>query len=160
MGTAMGTASKRLALRGAAVVTASAWLCSLPALGASGNPASDARARYEQERAACDANAATQDRAACLRETAAAFEAARRTQLDAAASASEHERNALRRCEMLPEPDRPACQARVRGQGTERGSVAEGGIYREYREIVIPRDEAPATGAAGGSSVGTGTTGR
>lgn len=156
----MSTASKRLGWRGAAMVTASAWVCSVPVLAASGNPASDARARYEQERAACDASAAHQDRTACLREAAAAFDAARRAQLDAGTGGSEHERNAARRCEMLPQADRAACQARIGGQGTQRGSVAEGGIYREYREIVIPRDEPAAPGTSGGGSVGTNTTGR
>lgn len=156
----MSTASMRLGWRSAAMVTASAWLCSLPVLAASGNPASDARARYEQERAACDANAAHQDRTACQREAAAAFDAARRAQLDAGANESEHERNATRRCELLPQADRAACQARLGGQGTQRGSVVEGGIYREYREIVIPRDEPAAPGATGGGSVETSTTGR
>jgi len=32
---------------------------------------------------------------------------------------------------VLPSGERDACLARMQGQGVARGSVAEGGIYRE-----------------------------
>ena len=156
----MGIDLARLAVRVCALGMATAWLGSLPVSAAGTNRAADAQVRYAQERAACDANAAHQDRAACLREAAAAFEASRGAGLDSSGGASEHERNALRRCEVLPEPERPACQARMRGQGTVRGSVAEGGVYREHREIILPREEPSAAGAADGGSAETSSTGR
>jgi hypothetical protein len=60
-------------------------------------------------------------------------------------------RNALKRCEPLPEQDRKDCLARMQGQGTTSGSVAGGGIYRELvtREVVVaePAQAQPVTPA-------------
>jgi hypothetical protein len=74
------------------------------------------------------------DRAACLREAAAARAEARRGVLEGAQEA--YEKNALARCEALPAGERDSCIRRVRGEGITRGSVSEGGIYREYREVI------------------------
>ena len=60
-------------------------------------------------------------------------------------------RNALRRCEPLRDPDRQDCVARIRGEGTSTGSVAEGGIYRELvtREVgAMPAPEPSVPPAA------------
>lgn len=59
-------------------------------------------------------------------------------------------RNAIKRCEPLPEPDRSDCVARIQGKGTTSGSVARGGIYRELitHEIASPIGAASAAGTA------------
>lgn len=100
---------------------------------------SNAEARYQQERAACESGQSTEDRATCLREAAAARAAARNGQLDE--PQENYEKNALARCEALPPADREACRHRTRDEGVTEGSVAGGGIIREYREITLP----PAT---------------
>lgn len=97
-------------------------------------------ARYQSERAACENAQLTQDRAACLRDAAAARDAARRGQLETTQGG--YDRNALARCEALPVEERDACARRVRGEGVTQGSVGEGGIIREYREYTLP--SAPA----------------
>lgn len=51
-------------------------------------------------------------------------------------------RNALLRCEPLRGTDRTDCVARMQGQGTTTGSVADGGIYREL--VTIEVGEVPA----------------
>jgi len=117
-----------------------------PALGADKPATAEARAVYERELAVCNSNASNQDRATCLREAHAAYAEARRGALtgDAAQGAA----NALKRCDALPDADRKDCVARMQGQGTTRGSVAEGGIYRELvtREVGTPAS-APASAA-------------
>ena len=55
-------------------------------------------------------------------------------------------RNALRRCEPLRDPDRQDCVARIRGEGTTSGSVAEGGIYRELVTREVGAMPAPEPG--------------
>jgi hypothetical protein len=99
---------------------------------------SDAQARYQQERAACESGKSHQDRATCLREAGAALGEARRGRLED--TQAQYENNALIRCNPLPPEDRKACIARMQGQGTTRGSVAGGGIYRE----LITREPAPS----------------
>lgn len=121
-----------IAVLGLALFTA----CALPpssARGANDDKRNEIEARYQRERAACDKS---QDRAACLREAVAAHDAAKRGQLDDVQP--DYEQNALARCAALPEVEREVCRRRVRGEGEARGSVAGGGIYREYREITIP----------------------
>jgi hypothetical protein len=112
----------------------------------------DAKGRYQQERAMCETGRSHQDRATCLREAGAALDEARRGRLDD--SQAQYEKNALVRCNPLPPEDRQACIARMQGQGTTRGSVEGGGIYRE----LITRETAPsepsATPQRGGSAPG------
>lgn len=105
----------------------------------------DIEARYQRERAVCESGQSPQDRATCLQEAAAARDAARRDQLTSADSS--YEKNALARCDALPPHDRDLCQRRVRGEGVTKGSVSEGGIYREYREVILP-PVTPQGGAA------------
>ena len=88
-------------------------------------------ARMEQrERAVCDG--VEQDRTACLREAGAARQAAARGKLTSA-SPIVYEQNALARCNLQPESERPACEARMRGTGQTQveGSVMGGGLIRE-----------------------------
>lgn len=106
--------------------------------------ASDARQRHHDERAACASSPAGSDRQACLRDADAAFAQVRRGLPEADAAALAH--NASRRCAPLPDADRHDCMARMHGQGTTRGSVAGGGIYRE---LVTTVPAAPAAAASG-----------
>jgi hypothetical protein len=103
----------------------------LAATGALAAPPSEAQARYQAERAACDGAHAYQDRATCLREAGAAYEEAKRGRLADGSAQSQYQQNALMRCNGLPPDERSACQARMQGQGTTSGSVAGGGIHRE-----------------------------
>lgn len=92
-------------------------------------------AAYQRDRTHCLAGMTHQARADCLREAAAARDTARRQQLGDAAESNVYQANAIRRCERLPQADRAACEARILGEGTTRGSVESGGIYRE---LIVP----------------------
>lgn len=101
-----------------------------------------ARERYEAERAVCLSGLSHQPRATCLREAAAALGEALAGRLDDPLghlidARTRYEENSLRRCDPLPPEDRALCQARMRGEGITRGSVEEGGIYRELTVIEI-----------------------
>ena len=119
----------------------------LAALLAAGSAAaqrdSGAAALYRSERAACLAGQSHQDRATCLKEAAAAQAEARRGRLGNGRDPAEYQRNALARCDLQPAAERDACRAMVRGEGTTRGSVEQGGVVRELvtRE---PAASAPA----------------
>lgn len=108
---------------------------------ADGHQEREIEARYQRERAVCESGRSQQNRETCLREAAAARDAARRGQL--ADAPNNYEQNALARCEALPPKERDLCRRRTRGEGETRGSVNEGGIYREYREITLPELQAP-----------------
>ena len=112
---------------------------------AAGSAASaEANARYQQEKAVCLSGQSNQDRATCLREAGAALalaQSGQKVQDDASATLA---RNATKRCDGLPDPDRQACMARMQGKGSTSGSVAGGGIYRE---LVTPDVAAPAASA-------------
>ena len=94
--------------------------------------------RYQAERDECLAGLNHQDRATCLREAAAARDAARRGQLDN--GPADYQRNAISRCQPLPADQRADCVDRMQGRGATSGSVEEGGIYREKvtREVSVP----------------------
>ena len=100
---------------------------------------SAATARYRQERAVCIENRSNQDRATCLREAISARADARRGGLDDGLAT--YTANAVKRCEPLPEAQRAACEARMRGSGRTEGDAASGGIYRE---LVTPDTADPA----------------
>jgi hypothetical protein len=95
---------------------------------------SQARARYQRERAACLSGQSNQDRATCLKEAGAALQAARRGNFTD--DASTYDRNRLLRCERVAAADREDCLRRMRGEGTVSGSAESGGIYRELRTTV------------------------
>ncbi|WKB53867.1 hypothetical protein [Eleftheria terrae] len=124
-----------LAAAGALVAAAPVWAA---------DPPPSSQERYRAERAACESGWSHQDRATCLKEAGAAREEARRGQLDGANT--QYQRNAMARCDALPQADRADCQARVRGEGTARGSVEAGGIYKETvtRELPAAAPVAPA----------------
>lgn len=91
----------------------------------------DADAKYQRDRTLCLTGLTHQDRTACLREAAAARDEARRGRLADEEGPTQYLENALLRCRPLPADERADCEARVRGEGTVRGSVEAGGIYRE-----------------------------
>jgi cytochrome c1 len=100
------------------------------------NPASDAQARYAQERAACFNGQSNQDRATCLKEAGAALQEARAGHL--ADRQQDYAANAMRRCEALPGDQRDMCERRVNGEGTVTGSVREGGVFHELTVVDKP----------------------
>jgi hypothetical protein len=59
------------------------------------------------------------------------------------------EQNAQKRCQALPDDDRRACLARMRGHGSTSGSVSGGGIYRE---LVTPEAATPTVVKPGADS--------
>ena len=120
------------------------WTVLLPIafLGATSALATDAdaQARYQRDIAACKVAPEGTDKTACIRE-AGAVRASKElggSDLDPATYA----RNALKRCEPLPEPSRSDCVARSQGEGSTTGSVAKGGVLRE---LVTPGTVAPIT---------------
>lgn len=92
-------------------------------------PASEANARYVQERAACLNGSSNQDRATCLKEAAAARKEAKAGHLND--SQQDFAANALLRCKALPGDQQELCHRRMRGEGQVSGSVQQGGILRE-----------------------------
>lgn len=116
----------------------SALLLAAPVAGAadSGSRPGGA-AQYQSDRSVCDSGQSHQDRATCLREAGAARDESRRG--PPGDDPSRYQQNATVRCNALPAADRQDCLNRIQGQGTTRGSVAEGGIYRE----TVTREPAP-----------------
>lgn len=130
--TGQGTTPSRLAL----VLALGAMLVAGVAAAAGGD-ASDARARYERERAACVSGHSHQDRVTCLRETGAALQESRKGR--PGEGEGSYEQNRLARCDRHVAGEREDCVRRVRGEGTVSGSVEGGGIYRELRTAAPPR---------------------
>ncbi|MES2073443.1 MAG: hypothetical protein V4488_24025 [Pseudomonadota bacterium] len=99
-----------------------------------------AQANYQRERALCMSGQSNQDRATCLKEAGAALADAKNGRLYEV-DRSDYQRNALLRCQQqaLPE-DKETCERRLR-EGAVSGSVAAGGVLREYHEVI----PAPAT---------------
>ena len=115
-------------------------LVATPAVAADKN-VSAAQQAYQKERAACQS---APDRKACLRDAGAAFDAAKHGQLRNG-DAALYEKNALMRCNALPDADRQDCVRRVHGEGEVSGSVKGGGIFRETKTIIAdPPVPAPA----------------
>lgn len=101
-------------------------------------PASDARARYEQERQKCHTNNTQDSLATCLREATNALDASRKGQLSdpgpiAAANGTD-------RCNAFQSAqERSECVRRVESSAVS-GSVSGGGVLRESTTttIVVP----------------------
>lgn len=139
------TARRTLALGASGFLLAASAALAAGAYG----PAS-AQARYQAERGECLGGQSAQDRATCLREAAAARAEARQGRLGNGNATADFERNAMMRCQPLPDDQRRDCVARMQGMGTTEGSVEAGGIYREMvtREIgVRPATPSPASPA-------------
>jgi hypothetical protein len=121
------------ALRLVFAVAAACVAAGVPAAQGGG---SEAQARYQQDRAACNSGQTGQDRATCLKEAGAAQAEARRGNLDEERNRRELSRNRMDRCNALTGDERSDCVARMRGEGTVEGSVSGGGILREKVTIV------------------------
>lgn len=101
-------------------------------------PASDARARYEQERQKCHTNNTQDSLATCLREATNALDASRKGQLSdpgpiAAANGTD-------RCNAFQSAqERSECVRRVESSAVS-GSVSGGGVLRESTTttIIVP----------------------
>jgi hypothetical protein len=143
------TTLARLSRPAWALLTLAAALAPAAALATNKTDAAAALSVYQQERGVCMSGQSNQDRSTCLREAGAAFAEAQRRGPDDAST--DYARNALKRCERLPDADRQACVARMTGQGTTSGSVAAGGIYRELvtREPASPSPAKPVSDASG-----------
>lgn len=130
-----------------AVWMLAAVLWSSTTMAVAASALSDARLRYQRERAQCLEVNASAARAVCLQEAGAALAEARRGGLDT--DPSVFEKNARLRCEPLPADDRRDCLARMQGQGTTTGSVTGGGVYRELvtREVGVPAAAPPSASA-------------
>lgn len=113
------------------------------AFAAKQNTASEAQRRYLQESASCMKMRDHDERANCLSEASTRRAAYLPTPSDEAPDVLL--RNALRRCEPLPDVERSDCVARIQGQGTASGSVAAGGIYRELVIREVGAAPAPAS---------------
>lgn len=106
-----------------------AALSGTPALAASAAKPADIQARYQRDSALCMSARYKGDRDECLSAASTARSMALPPRVDP--DLGRYARNALKRCEPLPESDRRDCLARMQGQGTTTGSVSGGGIYRE-----------------------------
>ncbi len=131
-----------LAIRRSLVAAASA-LCFLPALAAdrsataNSNPMAAAQAEYAKERAVCLSGNSPEGQATCLKEAGAALDMARHTggKLPEESPRTLAE-NALRRCKVVSAADRFACEQMAEGHGIVSGSVAGGGVLKEYVRVV------------------------
>lgn len=110
----------------------------------------DDTGNYRREVAACQSGHTVQDRETCLREARNARADKQRGRLDTVGSL---QANALARCEVHHNDlDRQACRARVTGQGETSGSVAGGGLLREYEVTLPPESTATAPDASAPST--------
>jgi hypothetical protein len=101
-----------------------------PALAAgASSAAAKSEARYQRDAAVCLGPRYAGDKDECLSEASTARAGREPVTIDL--DPERYARNALKRCEPLPETDRVDCIARMQGRGTTTGSVAGGGIYRE-----------------------------
>ena len=100
-----------------------------PAAWSAGNKAmTQAQQQYKLDRAYCTSGQATQDRATCMKEAAAAYREARRGTLQAGGNFAQ---NSTERCNSQPAADREACMQRMMGAGPTQDSVKGGGMTRE-----------------------------
>jgi len=125
-----GAGLKSTTLLGRTAFAVGAMLVSDIAMAAAADM-SEAKARYQQERATCISGRSHQDRTTCLREAGAALAESKRGNLGG--GMGQYEQNQLRRCDAHPAEDREDCLRRMRGEGTISGSVEGGSIYRELR---------------------------
>jgi len=114
-----------------------AAICSTFSVGAiSASAPSPAEARYQQDRVRCLAAKVAEDQAACLKEAAAARQAARARTLTTP-SAAEVAANERQRCEKLAGDDRKDCLKRADNiDTTVSGSVAGGGDLKETVTVI------------------------
>lgn len=103
---------------------------------ASGTTGIDASGNTQREKAACHNGMTQQDFVTCMREANNAAADKRNGKLDNAGG--QFEANALKRCDVLQDEDKIACEARIMGYGSTSGSVAGGGVVRQVETVVLP----------------------
>lgn len=126
------------------LVAAAAVLCSVAAVASEPTSSSaalaDAQAAYARERAVCLSGRSPQDEATCLKEAGAELEMVRQAGGKLPDESPQAlAKNALRRCQVVAAADRYACEQMATGHGIVSGSVAGGGILKEYVTIVPSR---------------------
>lgn len=96
-----------------------------------------AESRFRMERDNCLAGRTIQDKKTCLKEAHAALYEARMDARHPGRSGPkpDYAANAHARCDRLPEADKSGCHAMVEGQGTVVGSVSEGAMVKELRQL-------------------------
>ncbi|MBL8344683.1 MAG: hypothetical protein JNN03_04525 [Rubrivivax sp.] len=102
-------------------------------------------ARHRQERADCMSVPQGEARTDCVRDTDVAYGHAKRHR--ASDIDPPFAKNVTLRCDALSGDENRDCLARMDGQGTTSGSVAEGGIYRELvvvETIAVPAPALPS----------------
>jgi hypothetical protein len=112
-----------------ALITASGLLCTSAALAITPSTLAEVQARFRQDMATCDSGQSIQYPVTCRLEARNALAAAKRGDLNDAPDV--YQSNALQRCTAHQGSDRDDCEARMRGQGSVEGSVANGGVLRE-----------------------------
>jgi hypothetical protein len=117
-----------------ALAAAPAWLqAATPAASAAG---SKAEATYRADRAACLSGASQQGQVTCLKEAGAVLAERRSGQANGNASAATLQANALKRCGFQPPAERDECERLARGEGTQQGTVAGGGVIKAMVTVV------------------------
>ena len=103
---------------------------------ASGTTGIDNTGNAASEMEACMNGTTQQSRETCMTEVRNANAARRVGKVDNAGG--QFEANALMRCNELRGDDKVACEARVTGYGSPRGSVAGGGVITQVETVVVP----------------------
>ena len=120
----------------AATVAAVCMTFSVGAISANAPAPSPAEARYQQDRANCLAGKTAENQATCMKEAAAALQAARKHDLRTPTPA-EVAANERRRCEPLTGDDKKDCLKRADNiDTTVSGSVAAGGDLKETVTVI------------------------
>ena len=102
----------------------------------SGTTGIDATGNAASEMATCNNGTTQQSRETCMTEVRNANAAKRAGRVDNAGG--QFRANALKRCDVLQGQDKVACEARVTGYGSPRGSVAGGGVITQVETVVLP----------------------
>jgi hypothetical protein len=128
----------------AATVAAVCTTFSVGAISASAPAPTPAEARYQQDRANCLAGKTAESQATCLKEAAAALQAARKRDLRTPTPA-EVAANERRRCEPLSGDEKKDCLKRADNiDTTVSGSVAAGGDLKETVTVIPGSPGTPA----------------
>ncbi len=129
--TTIGQFAFALALSAASTSAALAQAATKSDMGA------EAYGDARQSRAWCKANTSGAQRADCLEYSYS--NPGERSKSDLEASNTNFASNALSRCNVFKDTeDRIACDARVKGQGSNSGSVQGGGILKEVTTVTRP----------------------
>lgn len=126
-----------------AMAVCALWISSGTALSHAAG-ATEPDDQYQRETRTCQDGRSRQDKSTCLTEARRAWDARKKGAL--ATDTSAVFSNARKRCDVLSDPEKTACLARMDGRGTTSGSVAGGGILREVETVVKPSGVTSKTG--------------